>query len=231
MIGMAPKLRLLAALCVPALTVGCVEHQYYFRPTEMATATLNGYPAARYAIPPESPRGAVRVASYGVVDIQDQTRGEIPALHVLLQVSNDTGATAWNVDARQIRVELRRGGDLGVPLVNAEVSGVPSVEIPTGVQRSIHLFFPLARDMDAGEIPAFDVLWRVQTDTRVVAVRTPFERIEIEQNPAVSASFMWGGSYWWYDPWYYPPAVVVRPTIIASPTAPPPRVIVRRHPR
>ena len=54
-------------LAVAVVAGGCAANQYLFVPTENATATTEGFPAARYPVPPESPRGTVYVASFGVV--------------------------------------------------------------------------------------------------------------------------------------------------------------------
>lgn len=226
-------LRCAATLCIPLLLAGCAERAYVYRPAEQATASIRGTTAARYAIPPESPAGDVRVASFGVMDIEQQDEGgEIAALHVRLVVSNDSGARPWLVDTRHVRAELRGAGDAGVPLVSTEADGLPIVEIPPGRQRTIDLFYPLPAGMEDDDVPAFDLVWRVQTDTRLVAERTPFERIALDRSPPAYGVVVrggWYGPHWWYDPWYYPPGVVVRPSIIVAPRPIPPRVIVRPH--
>lgn len=222
-----------ALLGLSMLLGGCATSAYVYRPAEEATATIDGYTAARYAIPPEAPQGDVRVASFGVMDIRQPGRDEdIAALHVRLIVANDGGTTTWRMDTRKVRAELRGAGDAGVPLVSTRAAGLPFVEIPPGQERTIDLFYPLPASLeDEEDIPAFDLRWSVRTDARVVTERTPFERIEIDRHPPtyVVMGAGWYGPYWWYDPWYYPPGVVVRPTVILSPRAVPSRVRIRHH--
>jgi len=232
----AGRLRFAASLCLPMLLAGCVESAYVYRPAEQATATIEGTTAARYLIPPEAPAGDVRIASFGLMDIEQPERDrEIAALHVRLVVSNDAGQKTWVLDTRQVRAELRGAGDAGVPLVSAGSGGLPLVQIQPGKVRTIDFFYPLPTGMDEPDrIPAFDVVWKVETDSRLVAERTPFERIEIEPAPPpptyVVPGVGWYGPYWWYDPWYYPSALIVRPSVIVTSPASPPRVTVRpRH--
>ncbi len=233
--SIAGNLRLAAYAGVPLLLAGCVDQAYVYTPAEQATATMNGRLAARYEIPPGAPRGDVRIASFGVVDIEQPRRpdaDEIAALHVRFAVSNDAGAGPWTVDTRRIQADLRGVGDAGVPMVASDADGLPTVTIEPGQQRVIDLFYPLPRNVEGeDDMPAFDLLWRVRTDTGLVTQRTPFERIDVERQTPTYSATGWYGSFWWYHPWYYPPGVIVRPGVLVAPGAPPPRVIVRSHPR
>lgn len=230
---MARKLWALSAslpLSLLGLVAGCAGETYLFEPAEQATATIEGYSAARYTIPPEAPRGDVRIASFGVHDIEQAGGEDVPAIHVRLVISNDSGAGPWSVDTRRVHMEVRGKGDIGAPLVSTDGQGLPVVDVAPGRQRVIDLFYPLPDGMEgASDVPAFDLLWVVKTDTREVAERTPFERIEFERAPrsAVSGGAEWYGPYWWYDPWYYPPAVVLHRTIIVQPSPIAPRYHVR----
>lgn len=232
MASLAGKLRLAAIHGVIVATAGCVDQAYVYSPAEQATATMNGRLAARYEIPPGAPRGDVRVASFGVVDIVEQDEREIPALHVRFAISNDAGAGPWTVDTRRIQADLRGFGDAGVPMVSADAAGLPVITIAPGQQRVLDLFYPLPREMEGeDDLPAFDLVWRVHTEAGIVTERTPFERIDVEEREPAYHTTGWYGSFWWYQPWYYPPGVTLRPSVIVAPGAPPPRVIVRSHRR
>lgn len=219
-----------AALSLSGLLSGCAGEMYLFEPAEQATATIEGYSAARYAIPPEAPRGDLRVASFGVTDIEQAGGDEVAAIHVRLVISNDSSAGPWSVDTRKVRLEVRGRGDIGAPLVSTDGEGLPVVSVAPGRQRVIDLFYPLPEEMEgASDVPAFDLIWAVRTEAREVVERTPFERIEFERSPrmAATAGAEWYGPYWWYDPWYYPPSVVLHRTIIVQPSPIAPRYHVR----
>jgi hypothetical protein len=52
-------------------------------------------------------------------------------------------------------------------------------------------------------LPAFDILWQVNTTKRPVSGRTRFERVELVETYLDPYPFYpWGpwGPYWWYDP-------------------------------
>ena len=209
-------MRRLLLLCVLGCA-GCASQQYYYQPTEQATATLEGRPAARYGIPPESPRGDVLVTTFGVASLDLGGDEPLPVLHVRLVVANNGGEAPWTVDTREIRAELRGLQPVGPAFISASVRDLPTVQIPSGEKRTLDLYFPLPDPLRSDrQVPQFDVLWRVATDTRDVAERTPFERIRVE--PAWESHVGYGvgigvvSPWWWYDPLYSYPHP--RPVII-----------------
>jgi hypothetical protein len=228
-VSKAARHAVVASLAIFAF--GCTQpYTYLYRPSVNATASTDGYPAARYPIPLNAPKGDVRVASFGVTEVGHEQGPDLPSLHIRLAIANNAGQTTWTVDTRDVRVELRGEQPRGPAFANAEAGGLPVVGIPPEQQRTIDLFYPLPKERDEPEdIPAFDVLWKVQTDEGMVAERTPFEQLQIERVPPVHLR-VGLASYWWYDPWYpgytiLPPAVIVR-----SRVAPPPRVHIRTPP-
>lgn len=199
------------------LGLAACASQYYYQPAEQATATVTGYPAARYGVPPEQPRGDVRVATLGIARIDMGGEEGVPSLHVRMVVSNDNGVGPWALDTREVLVQIAGMRPLAPAFVNASAAELPVVQIAPGERRTVDLFYPLPDEMSkASHLPALDVVWRVQTEAREVAERTPFERIRIE--PTYDAALVYGYGfgvtpYWWYDPFYaypYPRSVVVR---------------------
>lgn len=195
--------------------VGCTSDRYFYRPAEQATATLGGVPAARYSIPPEAPRGDLRIVSFGVSTLELEGREPMDTLHLRLVVSNDGGERPWTLDTRELHLQVEGSEPRPPSFLNATVTGLPVIEIPRGQARSVDAYFPLPPPFeDDEEIPRFDVLWSVHTDTRLVVERTPFERIEIEpaMGPSVYVSYGFA-PHWWYPPIYSRPTVVryVRP--------------------
>jgi hypothetical protein len=195
-----------AAACVP-------EAQYAYHPAEQATATLGGEPAARYGIPPESPRGSARVASFGVTEVETSA-GSLPTLHVRLTIANNNDTGPWELDARELRVVYDRGEVAAPAFLNMRprAAGAPGLSIAPGEAASVDAYFPLpAYAESAARVPRFDLIWHVDTPSREIAERTPFERIRIEPDVSVRAGYglgMW--PMWWYGPLYEPgPRVII----------------------
>jgi hypothetical protein len=201
----------LAAL---ALGVAACESSYFYRPAVNANAQVQGRRAAEYKLPtPASPAGDLRVASFGVAKVNPQGTqpGPVHALHVRLIVSNSSNQP-WQIDARQQMVQLQDGRQLSPSFSRSEDGDVPVAVVPPSGKRTLDIFYPLPPDQEkASRIPEFDVLWRVDTGGgRVVAQRTPFERLRLEPYYAgvgwgypYGRAFGWG-PYGWYDPFWGP---------------------------
>ncbi len=210
--------------------VACAGRKYIYRPVTNTGAEVAGWPAASYAIPPETPRGDIRLATLGIVDITPAGASEdvtVRALHLREVIANNSDKP-WIVDTREQRVALANDGESRAAYATADPGTPPPViEVPPGGKRTLDLFFPLPpRFEDAGELPAFDVIWTVRTEARPVTARTPFERLEVR--PVHSPyDYPWGPPYW-YDPLYpgaafigvsLPPLVVQQPVIVRPPPA------------
>src|SRR5215831_8326545 len=178
---MSRQLRGLALGAVLA-AAGCAPLPYFFTPTEQVSATTDGFPAARYPTPPESPRGTVYVTSFGVVQADVAGTGQAtPLLEVRLTVSNDSGATPWTLDTREQLLAIPGAGKSRAAFVNSDQPGAPSLTIAAGQKRTIDLYYTLPPGMaNAAKIPAFDLLWQVRTTERLVAQRTPFQKETVE---------------------------------------------------
>jgi hypothetical protein len=212
------------------LAAGCggVE-QYLYQPTTPNT-TVSGLPAVDYPIPTGQPRGDVRVVSFGVVHLQPQSDAEeAHVLQVRLIVTNAADDAPWTIDTRQIVLGLEGEGQSRPALVNADAGSPPLLEIPRGQQRTIDAYYPLPPARANGEqLPAFDVVWQVQTGAGPVVQRTAFRREPVAGGAALgdassgypidavpfddawAGDAYWAGSgygyglgpLWWYDPLY-----------------------------
>jgi hypothetical protein len=222
------------ALAFALSLAGCASNSYYYQPAEQSNATVAGRPAARYVIPPGIDQGDVRVSTFGVTDVRLSEDDEpVRSLHVRLVVANESGARDWTIDTRMIQVQYGGIADSRAPsFANTTGAGMPVVVVPPGESRTIDLFYPLPAELEgAQDIPQFDVVWQVQTDDRLVAERTPFERRRIEPLPPAGA-YGWGVGaypYWWYDPFWYG-GYYGRP-LVTPRAVPPPRVFYYGHPR
>ncbi|HZU84465.1 MAG TPA: hypothetical protein VE987_16160 [Polyangiaceae bacterium] len=220
--------------------VGCEGPRYLYRPEENATASVAGRPAAFYQIPPESPRGDVRVATLGVVRLQVPGQKEdVRAMHARLVVDNND-ETPWTVDTREQIGALQGAGQSRPAFAGSSVGGPPIITIAPHYSASVDLYYPLPASMqEASEIPRFDVLWHVNTAERAVAERTSFERLRIEYPGP--ADWQVGVGWWgpgWYDPFWpsytfyggiaLPPAYYPAPVVHAAPPpVAPPAIRVR----
>jgi hypothetical protein len=185
-------------------------NDYIYRPAVNARARVEGRPAAIYQVPPERPSGDVRLASFGVSKIH-RASGDLKTMHVRMVVANNS-ARSWSLDTREQLAELKSGEKFAPAYANADRSGLPKLEIPAGEKATIDLYYPLPEGMtSAGKIPEFDVAWRIDTHERLVAERTPFERLRVETYYAGPG---WGfgyGPYTWVGP-MWGPGVIGAPT-------------------
>jgi hypothetical protein len=224
---------------VLATVAGCAPAaQYIYRPEQNATASVAGRPAALYQIPPEAPRGDVRIAALGIATLQPQGGGtRVRAMH-LRMIVDDNDDAAWTADTRE-QIGVLDGAGQSRPAFAATSRGQPpAIEIPAGGSVTIDLFYPVPAAMQsASQVPHFHVVWHVHTPARVVAERTSFERLRIETAAPPSyvyAMTWWGPGWWgpvWYDPLWprfgfsgavvLPPVYYMRPVIVARPSASP----------
>jgi hypothetical protein len=212
-----------------AIALGLVAcgRSYVYRPAVSTTAaTIAGLPASYYPIPPEAPSGHVRIATMGFAGISPRGAPgeEIRALHLRMIVANNS-ERAWIVDTREQRTVLPSDGESRPAYATASQGEPPRVEIPARDERTIDLFYPLPAHMQKeSKVPSFDMLWQVDTDTRRIVERTPFERVQVEPaRDPYPDYYVWGDPYW-YDPYYvrggafigvrFAPAYVVRPVVI-----------------
>jgi hypothetical protein len=193
------------AVSLLAIASGC-STPYSYVPTTNATATVGSRVAADYAVPPEAPKGDVRIASYGITSVTPHGQGaKARALHLRLVLVNNA-ATTWTFDTREQRIDLRGAGVLAPAFASANAGAPPPVlTVPPNGRRVTDLFFLLPSGLQhSDKVPRFDALWRVNTGNQVVAERTPFERLVIA--PAYDPAWDYGPDYYWGGPYWMDPA-------------------------
>lgn len=223
---------ILIALCGLALA-GCAT-DYSYMPEVNATAQVGGQAAADYPIPPEAPEGDVRVASFGITRLQVNSSEHVRALHLRLVITN-RGQTPWTLDTRSQLLQIAYEGESRPIFASADSGQLPEVSIAPGAQRAVDLFYPLPADLQhASRLPAFDLVWRVDTGGgRTVAIRTPFARVTSQPDYAYGYTGYYEPAYWepiwWYDPGYFQ-YTFVRPVVIRHhPVIVGRRAFVRHH--
>jgi hypothetical protein len=219
---------------ISAVASGCaVQRDYVYRPSTAAVAEVTGFEAGVYPVPPERPQGEVRVLSFGVTYLKDASGAtSFPALHARLMVANNGDETPWTLNTAEVTLEIAGEGSAAPMYANTDQGGTPQITVDRGQQRVVDLYFPVPGTVaDADHLPAFDVKWQVQTGSRLVAERTPFQRFELQPRPAPSPNVVvvagWG-PIWWLRPHHPRAHVFVHAPIMVVPG--PHRVVVVKRP-
>jgi hypothetical protein len=209
-------LRSRRALAGAAVLLAACTPSYVYVPTEMVNASTEGYPTARYPVPPEAPHGEVYVTSFGIVDVDVAPGTKAPLVNVRLAVANNSGEV-WQVDTRQQILDLGPEGRSRAAYVNTDVQGSPMISVPPGIKRVIDFYYSLPAGMQgATSVPHFELVWRLDIPGRPVVQRTPFERMEIQEAapyPAYVGVGLGWGPFWWYDP-LYPSLTFAHPFVL-----------------
>lgn len=191
---------------VAILTLVACERPHVYAPATTSMAVLEGRPAAYVRIPPEAPRGDVRIATFGIAGARragDLEATEIHALHLRMAIANDSDVP-WSLDTREQRVALPGDGESRAAFASVDVGTAPLVTVPPGDKREIDLFFPLPEHLErTSHLPKFDLVWKVQAGDVAVVERSPFERLDVELTPDPYYYAGWG--YGWTPPYYYDP--------------------------
>ena len=179
------KLCLLTAAFLTSVALSCAPTRYSYAPVTTSSAELAGASAAVYGMPPDSPRGDVRIAMLGVTSMGPVGTHEpgSDAIHVALAVSNRSDET-WTVDPSEQHLTLtlkRQRSD-----IYATSGQVPltTVLVPPRSTRMIDLYFPLPIQFQKEDAPPpFEVIWTVHAGGRDVTQRTPFQRFIVSPTP------------------------------------------------
>src|ERR1019366_5337714 len=164
-------------ILVALTTAGCSATYAYVPATNAPLTTLYGHAAADYAIPPQAPRGDLRVASYGIEPLSPEGADDesVGALHIRLSIANKSDQP-WTLDTREQQAALE-GRATSTPAFAARSPGVgspPIVTIAPNSTRLVDVFFPLPEDMQsASAVPALRFTSTVHTDAGPVSETTP----------------------------------------------------------
>jgi hypothetical protein len=188
------------SILVLGLAAACGSGTKYIYAPEGANLS-EGSLTSELQIPPEQPRGEVKVQSGGITELNTDGQ-KTPVMHVRLTVANNSDQNPWTVDTREQLLDIRGRGRAAPIVINTDRDRGPLIQIPRLDQRIIDLYYPLPPDVEKpDQLADFDLIWQVRTGPRLVAQRTSFGRVSIE--PEVDPTLYAGwGSYWWYDPFY-----------------------------
>jgi hypothetical protein len=157
---------------------------FIYRPADNATATMTGRVAADYQIPPNAPRGDLRLASFGMgkIPMSGSPNQNQKAIHVRMIVT-DNSQTPWTMDMRQQAIALPDGQQLAPAYVSTHEGqkGLPSVTVPARGKRIIDIFYGLPPNIQpASQLSSFSVVWHVNMPQQQVTERTRFDRMRVE---------------------------------------------------
>src|SRR5262249_53215965 len=125
---------------------------YIYTPAVNANARADGAAAAHYAIPPESPRGDVRVASFGLTEVQPQGGGEkMSVLHIRMIVAHNGDPQPGWLASQSVLATIPGAGQPRPAFVNTDAGQPPILEIPQGQQRVIDFFYPAPPGMSKAD--------------------------------------------------------------------------------
>jgi hypothetical protein len=208
--------RILGLSILAAILAACSPAEYAFVPVAGAVSATRGGEVTTYPIPPGAPQGDLKIASNGIAQLSPQGSEDetVSALHLRLVISNASDGL-WTMDTREQRVEIAGRGSSSPAFASAspaQGAGPPAVIIAPKSERTVDLFFPLPADMqDAGDVPGFSVLWKVDTSGGAVTQRTPFDRVAVEETADYGAyGYGYDYAYWGepYPPYWYNPVYV-----------------------
>jgi hypothetical protein len=170
-------------------------------------SSLSGYPAARYALPPDDPRGDVVIASFGVVWVDAPGYAMVRAVHARLVVENARDTDPWELDTRELAAVFPAGAKVAAALVNATAAGLPVLKIPPGREVATDAYFLVPRSWIERSLPGFELSWRVKTPDRAIEEHTRFALVS---EPAATAASRFGyglgfAPYWWFEPQFFHP--------------------------
>jgi hypothetical protein len=167
------SLRFLPILLAGALGA-CATGGYQYEP-EVATSSVEGLPAARYAIPPAGPTGHVEVASPGIADLRG-SGNVLPTIHVRMVADNRSDAQPWHIDVSAARLKIAGRFQSQPMFVNRDLNG-PTVTVNPYERRVVDFYFPLPRSYtNEGFLPDFDFVWAVEVPGQTIRGRTHFTR-------------------------------------------------------
>ena len=196
------RLRHLGAVAAVAF-VACAPARYVYAPVMTTSADLEGAPAAVYKMPPGWPRGDVRLAMLGVVELRPGGLSDstLRAIHVALAVSNRSDEH-WTVDPSEEHLTLVMNHERSeIYATTAEIARAPTVDVPPLSTRSIGLYFPLPFQLQKeGKLPSFDVVWTVHTGSSAITERTPFQRFLAGFSPLDNRDSRVPGEFYDNDP-------------------------------
>jgi hypothetical protein len=190
-------------------------------------ADSNGY--APRPSPAPLPGGTVGLVSFGIAELAPSELPAMPALHVRFTVANERDAVPWQLDLRDLKLELSERVFTAPLFANSDVLGMPLLSIRRDERRMFDVYFALPPTVnDDTALETFRIHWAVTTSEGRRTAVVAFARIEMRARAYADARGAGWGPRWWCDPSHPWPLFHRRPGPIKhrAPTS----VTVRRAP-
>lgn len=160
----------LLALALALASTACAQQlRYSYAPTTLSSADLAGHAATVIEIPPEAPRGDLRIASLGIAELP------MRALFVRFVVRNDSEET-WVLDEAEQTLELpEHDSRVLLPAVSPDNTRPPVLTVLPHHVGTADVTFAVGR-RDEGDVGAFSVHWVLRTDGRAIGGHADFTR-------------------------------------------------------
>ena len=175
-----------AAIAGAVLLTGCASDRYTYAPVTTSSADLDGVSAAVYGVPPDAPRGEVRVAMLGVGSAPAISGQETSSrvVHVALAVSNRADEP-WRVDPSEQRLTFTAKRERSDLYATGDASRAGSLVVAPRSTRVIDLYFALPVQLEKeSSPPSFELRWTVHAGSRSITQVTPFQRFPVAPTPA-----------------------------------------------
>lgn len=173
--------------------------------------------------------GTLDIASYGIAELAPSELPAMPALHVRFVVGNDRDAAPWELDVRELKLQLDERYQVSPLFVNSDMLGLPRVVVRRGERRMFDLYFGLpATVADDRALDTFRIHWAITTSEGRHAGVASFARLDASPRALADARGVGWGPRWWCDPAHPWPLFHRRPGPIMH--RPPASVTVRRAP-
>src|SRR5512140_1008582 len=91
-----------------------------------------GYRTMAVAIPPDAPRGAVELQSYGLTELTPDGGLPMTTLHVRMTVTNDRDDVPWSIDFTRTRLDVRGVPAIAPTFVNSAIPTLPIAIVGRG---------------------------------------------------------------------------------------------------
>ncbi|MDX2093469.1 MAG: hypothetical protein SFX73_36835 [Kofleriaceae bacterium] len=127
-------------------------------------------------VPAAGGRGDIRIVSQGVRRVLTSSGAQVDALLVRMIVTNDNGARPWTVDTREQFLQLPTGVRTPPLQLQPETAVNPVIRVPCGTRRVIDLYY-VEPPAGLASLPAFEVLWQVNTGEQLVSLTSTFTRV------------------------------------------------------
>jgi hypothetical protein len=158
------------------ILLACTPTEYLYAPVRTTSAEIVDTAATMHFVPPDDPRGDLRIGILGIEDIRRiGRRGKTDFVHVVrvrMTVANRSNER-WILHGSEQRI---LAGRVELRATSETFDADPMLDVPPGRTAALDLLFALPMSLETRELGAFDLAWAIHLGSRVHTERTAFER-------------------------------------------------------